>query len=177
MSQPPRPASGFLQPLPLVALAVLALNDHVLKGSAPGWLTGKLSDVAGMVFFPLLLQAMWELLRARLGGAWGPSRRVLVACAAATAVVFGAMQVWPLAGDAYRWGLGALQWPAQALRLLASGRPVQGVHPVHLTPDPSDLLTVPFVLVAVATGWRRAALSGGATPPAGHPTPEYPGPD
>lgn len=176
MSQPPRPASGFVRPLPLVALAVLALNDHVLKGSAPGWLTGKLSDVAGMVFFPLLLQAGWELVAERVGRRWGPSRRVLVGCAVATALVFGAIQVWPLAGDAYRWGLGGLQWPVQALRQLLAGGAVPGVSPVHLTPDPTDLLTVPFVLVAVAAGWRRTALSAGATPPAGRPRSGDPGP-
>jgi len=166
MSHRPSPASGFLRPLPLVALLLLALNDHVLKGSgAPGWLTGKLSDVAGMIFFPLLLQAAWELLRARLGGPWGPSRRVLIGCAVATAAVFGSIQVMPAAGEAYRWGLGALQWPVRAVVQLLHGRPVPSVLPVQLTPDPSDLLTVPFVLVSLAAGWRRsrASLSGGTT--------------
>jgi len=32
-----------------VAVVVLALNDHVLKGAWPGWVTGKLSDFAGLV--------------------------------------------------------------------------------------------------------------------------------
>lgn len=41
-----------------VALAVLLLNDHLLKGSGPGWLTGKLSDVAGMVMAPALVAAL-----------------------------------------------------------------------------------------------------------------------
>jgi len=173
MSHRPSPASGFLQPLPVVALLMLALNDHVLKGSgAPGWLTGKLSDVAGMIFFPLLLQAAWELLRARLGAPWGPSRRVLIGCVVATAAVFGSIQVMPGAGEAYRWGLGALQWPFRAVVLMLQGRPCPSVLPVQLTPDPSDLLTVPFVLVALAAGWRRTApsLSADATPPEDRPS-------
>ena len=33
-----------------LALVVLVLNDHVLKTAYPGWVTGKLSDVAGLVF-------------------------------------------------------------------------------------------------------------------------------
>jgi hypothetical protein len=35
-------------PLFLAGVAVLAVNDHVLKGRFPGWWTGKLSDVAGV---------------------------------------------------------------------------------------------------------------------------------
>lgn len=155
MSQPPRPASGFLRPLPIAAMLVFALNDHVLKGSAPGWLTGKLSDIAGMIFFPLLLQACVELALSWLRRPWGPSRRVLVVCAVATALVFGAVQVLPLAADAYRWGLGALQWPLQALLGVAQGRGLPGLRAVAVTPDPTDLLTTPFVLLAVLAGWRR----------------------
>ncbi len=47
-----------------ISLAVLLVNDHVLKGGGwlPGWLTGKLSDFAGLLVLPLLLAAS---LRAR----------------------------------------------------------------------------------------------------------------
>ena len=43
-------------------MGVLAVNDHVLKGAGlvPGWVTGKLSDLAGLFFFPLLLTALWD---------------------------------------------------------------------------------------------------------------------
>jgi hypothetical protein len=39
------------------ALGVLVLNDHFLKGAGvlPGWLTGKLSDFAGLLVAPALL--------------------------------------------------------------------------------------------------------------------------
>ena len=39
----------------LPCLLLLALNDHFLKGCYPGWLTGKLSDFAGLLIFPLFL--------------------------------------------------------------------------------------------------------------------------
>ncbi len=36
----------------------MALNDHVLKYRFPGTLTGKLSDCAGMFYFPIFLAAL-----------------------------------------------------------------------------------------------------------------------
>ncbi|MBI3152180.1 MAG: hypothetical protein HYZ21_08610 [Chloroflexi bacterium] len=42
-------------PLVLLSVAVLLVNDHLLKVYAPSWLTGKLSDFAGLFFFPILL--------------------------------------------------------------------------------------------------------------------------
>jgi len=69
-------------PLPLLAVVVLCLNDHFLKGSGllPGWLTGKLSDFAGLFFFPILLcsAALWlspEDQRARAEGRRGATFR------------------------------------------------------------------------------------------------------
>jgi YD repeat-containing protein len=47
----------------VLALVVLVLNDHVLKQAYPGWVTGKLSDVAGLVVAPLLLAVPLTLLR------------------------------------------------------------------------------------------------------------------
>ncbi|MBN2528196.1 MAG: hypothetical protein JXR76_17520 [Deltaproteobacteria bacterium] len=59
------PIREYRHPVSLGALLLLIVNDHCLKGAgvAPGWLTGKLSDVAGMIFFPLLLTALWNTLR------------------------------------------------------------------------------------------------------------------
>ncbi len=55
----PLPLQEFLHPVCVVALLILIVNDHFLKGAGilPWWITGKLSDVAGIVFFPLLLTA------------------------------------------------------------------------------------------------------------------------
>jgi hypothetical protein len=51
--------------LPLFAVAVLIVNDHVLKHRFPGLVTGKLSDFAGLFFFPLLLVDAIGLLGVR----------------------------------------------------------------------------------------------------------------
>jgi hypothetical protein len=57
------PRAGLAHPAWWLALALLALNDHVLKGAGllPAWLTGKLSDVAGLVVAPVLLAALLML--------------------------------------------------------------------------------------------------------------------
>ncbi len=44
-----RRAGWLARPWFLVAVALLALNDHVFKTAWPGWVTGKLSDVSGLV--------------------------------------------------------------------------------------------------------------------------------
>jgi hypothetical protein len=36
----------FIHPIPLLAVATMALNDHWLKQRFPSWVTGKLSDFA-----------------------------------------------------------------------------------------------------------------------------------
>ena len=39
----------------VAAVAVLAVNDHLVKGQGPGWLTGKLSDAAGVFVVAVLV--------------------------------------------------------------------------------------------------------------------------
>jgi hypothetical protein len=74
-------------PLPLVTVFLLLLNDHLLKGSGlvSGAVTGKLSDVAGLFFFPLLLEALLEWARPR--ARWLPEVAVV-----ATALVFAVVK-------------------------------------------------------------------------------------
>jgi len=57
-------AAPICHPLPLAAVLGLALNDHLLKGAdlLPMAVTGKLSDVLGLFFFPALLLALWRLV-------------------------------------------------------------------------------------------------------------------
>ncbi len=79
-----RPAPSFSHPLFLGALATLALNDHVLKamGALPA-LSGKLSDVAGLLVAPLVLA--W-ICRVR-------SRRAFALAHLATGAGFALIQV------------------------------------------------------------------------------------
>ncbi|WP_152681574.1 hypothetical protein [Chromobacterium subtsugae] len=43
----------------LIALCLLLANDWWLKSAHPGWLSGKLSDFAGLALAGLLAQALW----------------------------------------------------------------------------------------------------------------------
>lgn len=140
-----------MHPVPLLAIGVLLLNDHVLKGLYGNALTGKLSDVAGMIFFPLMLQAMVELVDRR--EPFLPRRKVLIGCAVATGVVFAATNLVEPAAALYRVGLGVIQWPFRVLLALE----FVPLRSVQHTLDPWDALAAPFVLVAVAVGWKRSS--------------------
>jgi hypothetical protein len=142
MTSHPPARAALLSPITLGALALLVLNDHVLKATMPGALTGKLSDIAGMVFFPLLLAAGLEMAKLR-------HRHLVIGSAIATGLVFAAIKTIGPAGDAYRYGLAALQWPFRAVVSLVQGHGAPPLGQVKLTMDPTDLMAIPAVLVAV----------------------------
>jgi hypothetical protein len=144
-----------LHPLSLVAVALLVANDHFLKQAYPGWITGKLSDFAGLAFFPLLLQALWEIAQQARGRAWRPSARVLAASIALSAVAFSLVKLWPPAGEAYSRIWGILQWPIAALLNVVRGGDLPGLFRVSLVQDPTDLLALPALGIAAWIGWRR----------------------
>jgi len=118
------PARTLLHPGWLLALGLLVLNDHLLKhaGVFPGVLTGKLSDVVGLIVAPALLAT---LLRVR-------GRAALLWVHLAIGAVFAAINLSPAAAHAFE-GLMAL-----------------GPLPWAITVDPSDLLTLPALLIS----WR-----------------------
>lgn len=140
MSRPLRQA--MTHPAIVAAVLLLVLNDHVFKQLWPGWATGKLSDVAGLAFFPLLLAGLLELALPAMR-----RRTLLISCIAATAVVFTSVQLFETAADTYRVTLGWLQWP---FRVLAD--PSAEVSPVRLTRDPTDLIALPALLVSWFAG-------------------------
>lgn len=158
------PGDGVLAPWGLAAVVVLLVNDHFLKGSGllPGFVTGKLSDVAGLLFFPVLVEGLIEVAASRFRPWRGPSRHLLLACVLATGAGFAALQMIPMAADAYRWGLGLLQAPFRAL--LAGGE--LRWRAVAVWPDPTDLLCLPVLLLS----WRWGQLRGLARSPRGAPS-------
>lgn len=107
-------------PVWLAALALLVVNDHVLKALAPGLVTGKLSDVVGLFMAPALLAT---LLRTH-------SRRGLGLAHAAIAIVFTAIKLSPLAARGFEsvMALGPFPW--------------------HITVDPTDLFALPALLLS-----------------------------
>ena len=125
-----RAVRALAHPLWWAALALLLLNDHVLKGGpTPGWLTGKLSDCAGMLVAPALLAALLGV-RTRAG---------LAAAHGAVGAWFAAINLMPAAARAWEslWAASPFPWA--------------------ITVDPSDLLVLPLLGVSFALFARACA--------------------
>jgi hypothetical protein len=107
-------AAVYVHPVALGALALLLLNDHLLKARWPGAVTGKVSDVAGPVVVAALLGSL-----ARSLSSW---RRAEAIAWWAVAAAFVVLKVWapaasvaaPLLG-----GGGVVRDPYDLLGLLA----------------------------------------------------------
>jgi len=139
------PLGEFLHPVPLAALVILALNDHYLKGARilPIWLTGKLSDFGGLLFFPLLLTALGDTLAyfvTRLTGTqldFSLRRWKVVAACLATAAVFTPLELSASYGKFYTETLGRIGFPSETYA------------------DLTDLLALTMIPVAGWLGWRE----------------------
>ncbi|MFD3454892.1 hypothetical protein ACFWVC_22285 [Streptomyces sp. NPDC058691] len=114
----------------VLAVAVMAVNDHLLKQALPGVVTGKLSDVAGLVLAPPLLALPVALICRTL-----PVGRAANVLAALSILVTGmafSLVKCTAAGAAL----------ASELWSLVAG-------PSRVLADPSDLLALP----ALGAGW------------------------
>lgn len=117
----------------LLALAVLLANDLILKIVAPGFLSGKLSDFAGIIVFPVILTSLGRLL----GRDLAPRRAV-----AAISIWFAGLQMaavvdvihenvlelllpWSVTNTADPTDLIAFVMLPAALHILESSRPVE----------------------------------------------------
>ena len=129
---------------------MLVFNDQMAKGRWPSEVTGKASDLAGLVFFPLLLVAMAESVRWLFDrDGWPLDRRALLVAVIATGVGFASIKLWGPAGDAYRIANGLARWPLDAVPSLARGDGLPPVGMVKLTEDRTDLIA----LVALVCAW------------------------
>ncbi len=140
----PIPGDVLLHPAALTALGLLLLNDLYLKSEYPGQIAWKLSDFAGLAAFPVLLFALAEITLSL-----GHRNSVLLPChwmwflAGGTAVAFTLIKSIP--------ALAAIAEKANDVVL----GPVLGSRgPTIFTQDPTDLLALPAILVAVWVGNR-----------------------
>ena len=118
----------FVHPIPASAVAVLIINDHYLKAHYPGWITGKLSDFAGIFFFPLFLCAVYILLQNFILHRDSPSyrmrRRLVFLAVVLTDLIFILLKTSLWANGFYVAALAAIGFPS------------------HLVRDPTDLIAV-----------------------------------
>lgn len=147
--------SPLLHPIAIGALALLVLNDHVLKAAWPGLVTGKASDVAGLVLLPLLSV---EFARLLAGGRLTPRARARVAATATLviAAAFVAVKFHPVANEAYAILLGFMQWPGALAGNMLAGAPLATPGRAPTVLDAGDLIALP----AAAVGWWVAAGNG-----------------
>lgn|SRR5690606_1228871 len=95
------PGDGMLHPLCLVALLLLIANDRWFKAAYPGLISGKLSDLAGMFFFPTLVVALVEILLSLLRRPWLVSLNAVRVSYLLTGLVFAAINTIPGCAMAY----------------------------------------------------------------------------
>ena len=112
---------ALASPVSVVGLQVLVLNDHVLKQAWPGVVTGKLSDVAGLVVAPLLLTVGLAAVGLRRPCTW--------ACALTAA------------------GFTAVKVSTAAAAVVGGWWSLTGF-PTVMRADPTDLLALPAVPLA-----------------------------
>lgn len=131
-------APEFFGVLPLLAVALFALNNFVLKHAWPGLITGKLSDLLVCFFLPLFVSALLERV-----SALGAAPRVAVGIAL-TATIFIAVKTSATAS-------GRLDHDIE--RLL---RPF-GVRTAPNRVDVTDLCALPMLALAWLHARRKAA--------------------
>ncbi len=116
------PLHGICRPLWIGCLVLLALNDHWLKfaGLAPGWFTGKLSDVVGLVVAPAVLAGVLGLR----------NRRGLLGAHLAIGIGFAGINAWPTMAVMVEAATAWTPWPWV------------------ITCDWTDLLALPALLIS-----------------------------
>jgi hypothetical protein len=160
----PMAGDGLLHPLALAALALLIVNDHLLKAMLPGPITGKLSDAAGLFLAPILVVAAIELCLAAAGRRRSPGRRGLVAICAGIVAVFTAVKTTAIGAVLLGAALGIGQWAGGViLTPLLGSPPPPAIAPVAL--DPTDLLALPAVAAALVLCLHRRAVTSRTAAP------------
>jgi hypothetical protein len=147
------PGDLLLHPVSLAALGLVILNDRVLKQNIPGPFTGKLSDFAGLVYFPLLVVAFAEAVRwltRRRPWELRPSSVEVVVIA--VGIAFSLMKTLTPAADFYRSTLGYLLWPIRAVGDVAQGHGLPKVRRVDIIEDRTDLVALIALAVPIWIG-------------------------
>jgi len=154
------PGDLLLHPVALLSLGLVILNDQVLKVYFPSGFSGKLSDFAGLIYFPLLLVAVAELLR-KISRChpWELGRKSVIFASLSIGTIFVAIKAWAPAADFYRIALGYLMWPAQAAVSLVSGNGLPELQRMGLIQDRTDLFAVVVIPITIWVGHRVAGRS------------------
>ena len=135
-------ASALTHPVTVAAVVVLLLNDGLFKSLWPdSWVTGKLSDLAWVVFAsPLLAFVLSLFLCRRLFG----RRATIIIAYVGLPVLYAAFNTFTPVHDRILWGLS----------LVAGGTAGSPL-------DHTDSLVIPVGLGIAVWVWRRRAVDPG----------------
>jgi hypothetical protein len=129
------PIGEAMHPVALLGLVVMVVNDWILKPRlGPSAVTGKLSDLGGLIAAPVVLTAAigLVLLLFRAKDPYLTHRRLVIACLA-TGAVFAAIK---LSETAASWFIAV----------------ISVVRPATVYLDRTDLLTLPVLAIAYWIG-------------------------
>lgn len=134
-----RCASALTHPLTVSALAVLLLNDLLLKSLWPNpWTTGKLSDLAWIVFAPPLLAFLLSFV----------TRSRPLAERAVFAVAYIGLPILYAAFNTFGWLHDLILSGLLPFTGSAVGSPL----------DPTDSIVIPFALAIALWVWKQAGI-------------------
>ena len=138
-----QPGDCLRHPISLIMLLLWLLNDHIFKSLWGNAITGKLSDIAGLVVFPLMLVAAYEILCAFRQRQTSHLGLVLWMSIGLSSMIMVLINLSDNGAQLCRFTLGILQWPFRCL-WYQSLVPVQRV---QLTMDSTDLWTLCVLVI------------------------------
>ena len=134
-----RCASALTHPVTVVSLAVLVLNDVLFKSLWPGsWWTGKLSDLAWMVFAPPLLAFLLSWLTR---GNERAEKASWIAAYVGLPLLYAAFNTFEPVHHWINWGISTASGGTAGSAL-----------------DPTDSLVIPFGMGIAVWVWRRRVV-------------------
>jgi hypothetical protein len=134
-----------MHPLTLAALLILLVNDHLLRRFWPSWITGKLGDVAWLVFAPLCVAVFTAWLAPRHHPQH--EKQTLRLALVFTGGIFSLAKTIPVFHALVTDGFSSLLgFPAGTVR------------------DPGDLLALPALAISWVI-WEHSADTRNATRP------------
>lgn len=143
-----------------MSLGALLLNDFVLKPNYPGVVSGILSDLAGMIFFPVLFVALAEFLAMLTPRRPLATPRWFIASTALIAFLLVTVKFTELGQAFYRNLVSSVVTsPIGELTVGSAG----------VVADPWDLIALALAPIPIWIGFtyrgsRRAALARGGSP-------------
>lgn len=161
----------LVHPLPLAAATALLLNDHALKGSGllPAAWTGKLSDVAGLFVFPVIVVACLRWTAQALSRPLPRSPRLAWSAAALTGLGFTALKLVPAVNRLVSDLLGPNVMDATDLLALAALVPAavwmsRRLEPRRAERRPAEPSRAVRTVAAIAVALACAATSSKTVP-------------